>query len=281
MRTAIVRTPFSSHIFRPTVALVFVDVLGVKDQWPKGAQSVQTLFRDFRAMALNCLEAGTLKQAVVGGIESDSVALVFPSTLNALLFARHLFRTAFASARKVDDRRWWLRGAITTGPPTGTLRQEEPTTAFPGIRSFLYSDELLNAIAVEKSGFKGMRILVENTLVTKELQNSLCVPIGKRTFIPVRKLNDSYYPIAIEQRFQDYLWMAPDASDPRTFEHWERSKNVMARRLRWSAKSTEETTQAAATQVVFHEASAIIRTLVAQQKVIAPVAMPAANQGDS
>jgi hypothetical protein len=118
-----------------------------------------------------------------------------------------------------------------------------------------YSPPLLTAISVEKSGFKGMRLLVDGALITKPIRAAWKIPIGKRTFIPFRRLRHSVYP-AMGDRFEDFLWMASGDN-----EEWDDRKIVMAKRLRLAGNDPEEFAQAAATQVVFHECDAILQSL--------------------
>lgn len=116
-----------------------------------------------------------------------------------------------------------------------------------------YSSPLLDAISVERSGFKGMRILVADPLITEPLRTAARIPIGGRYLIPLKRLDHSDYRV---QGFQDWLWMlVPDE------EAWSRTLRQMAARLRWAAKDSDEFVQAAATQVVFHECEAIRRSL--------------------
>ncbi len=58
----------------------------------------------------------------------------------------------------------------------------------------LYSKALLEAISVEKAGFKGMRLLVARDVITPALKTALKQPMGHLNFIPLTKLRNSTYP---------------------------------------------------------------------------------------
>jgi hypothetical protein len=116
-----------------------------------------------------------------------------------------------------------------------------------------YSGPFLDAISVERSGFKGMRILIEDVLVNDALREAVRIPVAGRRLIPLRRLDHSEYRA---NGFQDWLWMLPDDEDV-----WARRRRQMATRLRWAVRDSEEFLQAAATQVVFNECEAIRASL--------------------
>jgi len=71
-----------------------------------------------------------------------------------------------------------------------------------------------------------------------------------------RRLLDSQYPRNISDTHLDYLWMASEDPEQR------RSLEIlMSQRLRLACPDLEEFAQAAATQVVFHEYSAMMGSL--------------------
>jgi hypothetical protein len=120
----------------------------------------------------------------------------------------------------------------------------------------IYGGPLLDAIAIEKSGFKGMRLLVEHKLITPEIRAEFKQPLGHLNFIPLSKLKSSTYPTRLNDAFSDYLWMG--SIDREDFEEL---RKIMALRLRLAAGEPEEFVQAAATQVVFHECAAILNSI--------------------
>jgi hypothetical protein len=94
-------------------------------------------------------------------------------------------------------------------------------------------------------------------LVTPALCDAFRVEVGRRRLIPFKQLANSIYPGRIAPDYQDFLWMA--TADP---AEWEKDKVQMASRLRWSSANNEEFIHAAATQVIFHECEAIMRSLL-------------------
>jgi len=155
------------------------------------------------------------------------------------------------------NRKIWLRGCIVGHNEEDALRK---LTSYSGklskIELMLYSGALLDAISVEKSGFKGMRLLVERSLVTSEVRAALKQTMGHLNFMPLSKLRDSTYPKRLQDSFVDYLWMGTTDRD-----EFENLRRTMAVRLRLAANEPEEFIQAAATQVIFHECAAILSSL--------------------
>jgi hypothetical protein len=119
-----------------------------------------------------------------------------------------------------------------------------------------YEPELFDAVAIEKSGIKGMRLLVDKTLLAPAIVNEYRVRIGELSFIPFKRLRNSYYPRNIADTHIDYLWMVREDHDARSA-----MDILMGSRLRIAASDPEEFLQAAATQVVFHESAAMIGSI--------------------
>ena len=234
--------------------ILFVDVLGVRSKWLSGGQpAAEAAFQTFRTLIAASLKGPVSDSLVRGVVESDSAALTFASLLPALDAAKALYSMAF----RRNHGRVWLRGCIVSLDGQDALRI---STTFSGklakIELNLYSKPLLEAIAVEKSGFKGMRLLVESSLINAEVRTAVKQPIGHLNFIPLCKLKAMRYPKRIDGLFVDYLWMG--SVDRGEFEEM---RSIMAVRLRRAASEPEEFTQAAATQVVFHECGAILGSL--------------------
>ena len=127
--------------------------------------------------------------------------------------------------------------------------------------AFRYSESALLAVSVEKAGFRGMRLLVDNDLVTKAVQEATKISFDSHTLIPFRQLNYSYYPSRLDGRYTDFLWMAGDSKD-----EWHQLNLHMTSRLRYAAKDSEELAQAAATQIVFHECAAIRQSVIGRAR---------------
>lgn len=234
--------------------LLYVDMLGMKQRWrAEGVPGARRAFDAFYGMVAAAVDAqGTdLAVAVTGGVQSDAAAVVLPSIDSALAVGRTLFRAAFASMSA--DERTWLRGVIIGMPPT------EPIEAVSGLAGSLtalihrrFSDDLLRAIYVEQSGFRGHRLLVTESLIDEDLVAAQRIAVEGRTFHPLRRLDLSHAP----DGFRDLLWMYPRSAEEGS---WDDMRLAMRNRFRWAAGASEgEFIQAAATRLVFDECQAIV-----------------------
>lgn len=237
--------------------LLYIDLLGVRDRWRFGGRTAaESLFARFRRIAFEAARSCDTPRALKGGVESDSLALNCPTSRTALRIASQMFRTAFLAPRRPDDERLWMRGVLEPCSENISLRSSNDVAGLDGIEEFSYDAALLDAIAVERSGFKGMRLLLHGELVTDALRGEFRLPVGAANLIPFRKLNNSQYPERISSTHQDFLWMAESS------EEISSALSVkMMQRLRWSAGKPEEFVHAAATQVLFHEYSTIRSSL--------------------
>jgi hypothetical protein len=243
------------------MVLLYLDLLGTRSKWHReGRAGVERAFTLFHENVLNAIKTREPGLVVGGGIESDSAALLCLDEIAATRIGRGAYRNAFERAAQDVSQRQWLRGAIVRVEGNEPLRTEAPCDpSLSGLMNYRYSPWFLDAIAVERSGFKGMRLVIANELVTEELRKHWATKLGKRTFVPVRRLEHCGYPHRLRDGFQDFLWMAAGGSD-----EWDLNRRRMADRLRYAANEAEEALQAAATQVAFHECAAIRRSLEAR-----------------
>ncbi|MEY3480256.1 MAG: hypothetical protein RIQ71_1031 [Verrucomicrobiota bacterium] len=242
--------------------IFFVDLLGARSRWSKGGRAAAELaFQDFRNLIAHSIKGRQSDELIHGLIETDAAALTFANVQSALDVGKKMFSAAFEQTKNEKSRRPWLRGCIVARDGDSPLRT---ASNFSGpisqVELMLYNPALLNAISVEKSGFKGMRLLVSKTLISPVLTKENKLSIGSLSFITLKKLRNSTYPKRIEGGFIDYLWMATEDAERLTA-----MERIMARRLRASAHDAEEFAQAAATQVLFHECAAIIGSLLTRQ----------------
>ena len=240
-----------------TGALLFVDMLGVKARWVRlGKKGAEAAFAKVRELVLALIRKSPRAAPSRGCLEADAVALVFDSAEKAFGFAGELFLDAFFGSKDDDDERIWLRGAILSLDDNCPLRSDAVLDRGIGnnsIRTYGCSDRLLEAIQVEKSGFKGMRVVVEKALLTKEVRSAFRKTVAGRQLYLFRSLDYTPLPGRIAGDYEDYLWMASDPA------RWENARLMMSHRLRWcSPEMGEEFTHAAMTQVVFNECAAIL-----------------------
>jgi len=248
----------STHLGGIVRSLLFVDMLGVRARWHQdGRAGAETAFRQFERLVTDAIRHSTGEVPISASLESDAAALVCNSQHDAVCIGKALYLDAFRVFDRKKHGRPWLRGAILPFSDDFELRSQRPA-GVGGLMVIDYQPGLLEAIAVEKAGYKGMRLLISEELVNDGLRSAHCETLSNGQKLHVfRQMTHSNYPGRLADGWQDVLWMAtPDASE------WQDRQRRMARRLRYAAKDSEESLQAAATQVLFHECDAIFGTLV-------------------
>jgi hypothetical protein len=235
--------------------LLFIDLLGARARWKSGGVDASRLaFNQFTQLMIRSARPD-LPSVVDGAIETDSCALLCENPAVALRIGSRAFNRAFGMDSSRTGHRLWLRGAVVPSE-SAALRTVRP--AFGDAKQlsiFVYSHELLDAVSVEKAGFKGMRLLVRDSLVTEALKCELALSVKGLKLYPLKRLRHSSYP-STSDGLHDYLWPAvPELDD------WREKEIIMSRRLRDSNSDSEEFAQAAATQVVFHEVAALLNAL--------------------
>lgn len=244
------------------MVLLFIDMMGVRYRWrTEGRTGVQDAFEVFNQLIRKALGKETRDSVVAGGVESDSAALICLDIGAASKIAKEVFCSAFLSARKPSDPRIWLRGVIVPAGEKVDLRWDEQLAQnHPEVMVAKYSSPLLDAIAVEKCGFKGMRVIVtggrELGHRTRLRQVNLRLGESSKRFCPFRRIEGLGYPGRLPNGYTDFLWMACESE-----EEWARMKGTMVQRLKWSAENGDELIHAAATQAVFHHCGAFVRSV--------------------
>ena len=240
------------------MALLFVDLLGTKSQWAAGgSEAALARFAAFEQLIAGVIGRSGVTPPRLGSVESDAAAFDFSDANDALRFGAFLYQDAFLRPRRPADARLWLRGALVEAPDGSSLRTTAALNSTIGyVQRTTYSAPLLQAIAIEKCGFKGMRLVVEETLLTTATRNAFAQKLKRGPLKPFRRLNHSPYPNQISKGFSDLLWMLIDDG-----AGWEQSARQMNRMLRWASGDVEEFQQAAATQLLFNESAAIVGSL--------------------
>ncbi len=237
-------------------------MLGVKSRWQSGGRDAAELaFTKFRNLCAISLAAETTADIQEAVIESDSFAAVCSSPKVAVRIAQRLYRQAFESHEKQEER-VWLRGVIHGVQEVTALRSSGPlSVSLASVTVFTYASALLDAINVEKSGIKGMRLLVDDRLISDSLTRDFSIRIEGRAISRFSNLKHVGYPTRVDGFYQDFLWMAlPSDADRKHYAL------IAASSLRKSVKNAEEFAQAAATQVLFHECMAIVGQVAKSQK---------------
>jgi hypothetical protein len=243
--------------------ILFIDLLGARRRWHRGgvAEVMPAFFR-FKTLVNVAARRAPAGEVLAGVIETDAAMLVCRSTVEAARIGQRLYRSAFASRMNYRTRRDWYRGCILAHPEGDFLRRGESLRdPIQNVMAFRYSASALEAVSVEKSGFKGMRLLASTELVDASVQAQMKIPFGTHTLIPFRKLNYSFYPARLAGHYTDFLWMATQSE-----AEWHDLRLHMTSRLRYAALDQEELAQAAATQIVFHECAAIRQSVISRAK---------------
>lgn len=238
-------------------ALLCLDLLGAKARWRQGGPAAVTaLFEDFADLVLDTAASLDVSAQLLGEIDGDTCSIQCPTAESALALGRRIFRRAWLEARTPEDLRLWMRGVVVPCTANGSRRNFETDEEVGGIRRVLAPDDMMKARAVLVSGFRGMRLLVDETLLSDQLRGQFRVPLGRLGVIPFRRMNFTPYPPGLRRTLQDFLWMAETAHE------WHNYTMRMKQRSLWSANDSAEFSQAAATQVVFHEVDAILQSVM-------------------
>ncbi len=236
--------------------LLYLDLLGADQRWRRQqAAEAQALFDDFADLVLDTVGSLDVADQVVGEIDSDQAALICPSIESALAVSRRIFRRAWLDPRTSDELRLWMRGVITSGDEE-VVRVIAADEELPKIRRTSATSSTMRALSALRSGLRGMRLLVDESLLNDPLRGLFRVPLGRLGFIPFRRMNFTPYPDNLPRDWQDFLWMADTQAE------WSNYTLRMKQRMMWSSNDPIELTEAAATQALFHEVDAIVQSVV-------------------
>lgn len=242
--------------------LLYFDLLGARARWREGgAVAAKDAFDSFASLMIWAAKPFAA-DVQIGATETDAAAFVCATTSVALRIARKAFVAAFLRGPTAAGPRTWLRGSLV--PWHGSELRQVRSSTVEAIKIWTFSPSLLDAVAIEKSGFKGMRLLMRSGLVTPALRREFRLQEHHQSIIPFRRLKHSGYPQVADGDLLDFMWMMSNDSEERSTLNYR-----MALRLRESTSDPEEFAQAAATQVVFHEAAAIHASVAHRAKVLA------------
>lgn len=237
-------------------AILYVDLLGVQKMWLRGgAPAVRDRIGEFNRFVMDQVNylPGHLHRdgdyTVI--LSGDSVAVTCQDYGQAIGIGAHLFSQAFYA--KDVSHPFWLRGAIS-----GWSNQYLPVNTVPikakelqvGTRYDSEYDFLL-VLALEKSGFKGMRLILDSSVLPsdgRDVQRS-----WSGFYRPLRiitRLKECTYPEG--RPYADVLWMADDQV---RYGHFQ---GIMAKRFKESTHDPEELMQAAWTRAVFDQVASLV-----------------------
>jgi len=238
-----------------TTSLLFIDVLGTRARWQAGGRAAAVkFFESLRDVVVAALQQVRPADVVAGGIESDSAVVVCKDARTAVALGRAIFNAAFRRGNSATGPRLWLRGVIVPYRSEARIRNDRPLSAeFAHVAYSQFADSLLEAIAVEKAGFQGMRLLIGGGLSDREANTATKIRVGPAAVKLVRRIRGATYPAGVSGHFRDVLWMAvPEESD------WEEQKAIIGKRIRWALSNREELAHAGATQALFNVCGAVM-----------------------
>ena len=233
------------------MVLFYADVLGMKARWALGVEVIRDAYERLERLVGQVFVETATGPGAEGGVQSDAIAITFPTTDAALRFARSLFLRAFLDADETE--RFWLRGLLLPCPVAGRALATEVqmTSAKDGnVMSRQFCDELLGAINLEQA-FRGHRLLISDSLITSNLRAAIALPLGKRFIIPLRHLTHSGYP---DSTWHDVLYLYPEPLDDAAMET--RGFEVRQRQ-RWASGSREEFEHVSHLALVWAECDAV------------------------
>jgi hypothetical protein len=238
-------------------AIVFIDLLGVQKMWRQGgAQAVKGRIEEFNQFVneqVNYLPRELHREGEYTIIlAGDSASILCQDFEQAIGIGVHLFVQAFYATNRMPNP-FWLRGAISLWHNQYLTLNSSPLHA-KGLQigtKYVMEDDYLTALALEKSGFRGMRLVVDRGLLVdggrgyqRDWQN-LQRPLGY-----VTRLRQCTYPAG--EQYADVLWMTESS------EKYSQLKGIMASRYKQSTRDTDEFTQASWTRVTFDQVESLV-----------------------
>ena len=238
-------------------AILFIDLLGVQKMWVEnGAPAVKSRIEEFNNFILDQLNwlPGALHRdgdyrVILSG---DSASIVCQDFDQAIGIGVHFFTSAFFA--KNVSKALWLRGAIERWHNQYLTFNNSPIKA-KGIdigTQYVNEDDYLRVLALEKSGFKGMRLVVDRGILPNfGMHHRVEWKDFVKPLYVVTNLKGLTYPRG--DGYMDVLWMA--AHDAEKFEML---KGIMAQRFKYSTSDPDEFTQASWTRAAFDQVDTLI-----------------------
>jgi hypothetical protein len=226
------------------VALLYVDLLGTQARFDRGITIAREGIRALEELVRATLAASELDEDEVrGATETDSLALQFDRAGDAIAFGIDLFQRGFATEMASGDP-LWLRGIIVRSSlalhPRRVLDAQ-----WPEVQRVWSSPAFLRAAILEKSGYRGMRLLVEHSLV-RHLRERFAIRLHDTVESRFRRLDSVPDARRVADEFHEVLWMwTPNRAT------WAQRRRLLARRVRHATDDPHERAQAKGTEAVF------------------------------
>ena len=192
--------------------LVFLDLLGTRSSNSNSIAQVQrrlNLFTQTVAEGINDAVSKYDVDLVSADFESDSAALRFVNLSDAVLAGMAVLHRAISKTYDGErDAELALRGVIVHLQDSHPLRRTVPLVGFPNVERVRLSSSFLQAIMLEKSGFKGSRLTFSPTLLSVENRNELQRKYSEAhglNVVPWASLGAKFYSSDLTT-WSDVLW---------------------------------------------------------------------------
>ena len=241
--------------------LLLIDLLGVKARWHAGGRkAAEQAFGTFEQLMRDALDDDLADKVAAGLIEADSAAFVCSSLRCAVSIGRRVFVNTFLDPQKPTDERLWLRGVIVPFKGAANFRRSKSLSrGHTKVNITKLHGSLLDAVAAEKSGYRGMRLLVGGGEGAGDgyRRRAATVEVKEKHYPPFLRVRTPPYPEQLRKgNFYDFLWMATSDVDEA-----KKLSAAMQNRIKWAANDAEEFLHAASTQVIFNHWHAFTASL--------------------
>lgn len=238
-------------------AVLFVDLLGVQKMWAKeGYVAVKNRIEEFNEYIekqINFLSSDLHNDGnYIVVLSGDSASVICDNYYQAIGIGAHLFTQAFYDSDHRNNP-FWLRGAISKWNNQYLTLNTVQVKAknLPIGTKYVPEDDYLAVMALEKSGYRGMRLIIDKTLI--DLNHNKINHRWIESGIDVKmvvKLLKMKYPQG--NSYADVLWMLESE------DHFSNLRGIMAKRFKDSVRNPDEMIQAAWTRAMFDQVDSII-----------------------
>ncbi|MBK8099365.1 MAG: hypothetical protein IPK26_19825 [Planctomycetes bacterium] len=188
-------------------ALLRIELLGARTGRTGGPAAADEAFADLHDLVLDTARNLDVAQSLVGDLDGEGCTIVCPVPKRRWRSVA-VFRRAWLEPRTPDEPRMWLRGVIVDGRDGRAPRAQVPSDELAGIQESRWNGAAFEAMAVLRAGWRGMRLLVADSVLTDPLRGMFRIPLGRLGVIPFRRMNHTPYPGPLARGFQDLMWMA-------------------------------------------------------------------------
>lgn len=240
--------------------ILYVDLLGVQNMWEVGgAIAVKNRIDDFNRLIkrkLNELPPDLHRDGECTFLlEGDSVSVLCQDFTQAIGIGIFVFNQVFFEKQV---KPFWLRGSISRWHNQNQLLNTRPLSARTELKTialgtqYLIEDDYLFALGLEKSGFKGMRLIIDKKFLKDSGREYQRHWTGFKTDLRyvTRLTEPKLYPQA--GSYADILWMTENE------EQFKKLEDILEQRFRHSVADSDEFTQASWTRVIFDQVNSLV-----------------------